>query len=343
MSSSRYDRLLKRRIPEADRKAESIVEGYERQLGESTKYILGAIREVDSAYTRKLVEQGDRVESQLDKKIRTNYPKIEYRRQGSVSNNTHIKYSSDVDLLVIIDKYIALEAPQKPQILYSGNPGQDLLNLRSECKQILDAAFPVAKIDDSGSTALCLSGGSLFCPVDVVPSNWLNTVAYAQSREEYDRGIEVYNRDRQLRTSNYPFKFNKRIDEKDRLHNGRVRMMIRLIKTLKSDLEEEGVKVNLSSFDICSIIYQAPNSIFLPAINKPFEIAEKCAFWMELSARESALSSTLKVVDDSRIIYDNDDKNKASVILSKELTNVISSAKKEHQGIEYITEAHYKG
>ncbi len=103
--NNRYDNLLRRRASLEDRSLYYFSESFEKEKGEYTKYILGAMKPVEAKYTKRLIEQGDRVESQLAGRLDVEYSNLEFRRQGSVSNNTHIKYYSDVDVLVVIDKF----------------------------------------------------------------------------------------------------------------------------------------------------------------------------------------------------------------------------------------------
>ena len=338
--SKRYSNLLYRRAPELDRTVESFSESFEQVTGEYTKYLIGAIKPVDKKYTDRLVEQGNRIENQLQKRMVDVYPGIEFRRQGSVSNLTHIRYFSDVDVLVIIDKFITLQPPQKPSNPYKGEPKDDLLELRQKCYHELNIAFPKVTIDNAGSTSLSLEGGSLVCKVDVVPSNWYDTNEYSETYLEHFRGIMVLNKDEMERKKNFPFLFNYRINEKDNECNGTVRMLIRLLKTLKADADEEN-KVELSSFDICSIAYRIPNEYLNFQINEPLDIIKNFALWMQKIINDSELRKILKVVDDSRIIFDEDEKYNDFVKLFNDLVDLYNGAKEENQ-MKLITEAHLK-
>ena len=338
--SKRYNNLLNRRAPSLDRTVEAFSESFEHISGEYTKYLIGAIKPVDKKYTDRLIEQGDRVENQLQKRIVDIYPDIEFRRQGSVSNLTHIKYYSDVDVLVIIDKFFTLEPPQVPQNPYKGEPKNDLLELRQKCYQELNLAFPKVNIDNTGSTSLSLEGGSLVCKVDVVPSNWYDTNDYSRYKLEHFRGIMILNKDEMERKKNFPFLFNFRIDEKDKQCNSTVRMLIRLLKTLKADANE-GNEVDLSSYDICSIAYRIPNDFLYFKLNEPLDIIRNFLLWMEKIINDSNIRSSLKVVDDSRLIFNENNKLKDFKILANDLDELYNGAKAENQ-MKLITESHLK-
>lgn len=339
--SNRYNRLLNRRAPSQDRTIQKFAEAYESVLGEYSKYLIGAIKPVDNNYTKKLIEQGDRVENQLQTRTKDTYPTLDFRRQGSVSNNTHIKYYSDVDVLVIIDKFISLEEPQVPKSPYNGDPKNDLLELRQKCYNELNVAFPKVIIDNSGATALSLEGGSLICKVDVVPSNWYNTNNYANTGLDYYRGIMVLNKDKMERIKNAPFLFNYRINEKDIQCNGVVRMLVRLLKTLKADAEESKQSIDFSSYDICSSAYRIPNDFLKFQLNEPLDIIRNFLLWMKKIIDDNELRKTLKVVDDTRVIFDESNKLNEFIKLYNDLLELYNGALNENQ-LKLITEAHLK-
>lgn len=339
--SNRYNRLLNRRAPSQDRTLQKFAESYESVLGEYTKYLVGAIKPVDNNYTKKLIEQGDRVENQLQTRTKDTYTNLEFRRQGSVSNNTHIKYYSDVDVLVIIDKFITLEEPQVPTNPYKGEPKNDLLELREKCYNELNVAFPKVVIDNSGSTALSLKGGSLICKVDVVPSNWYDTNDYAKTKLEYLRGIMVLDKEKMERIKNAPFLFNNRINEKDNQCNGAVRMLVRLLKTLKADAEESNQSIDFSSYDICSSAYRIPNEYLKFQLNEPLDIIRNFLLWMKKIIDDGELRKNLKVVDDSRTIFNESNKLNEFTKLYADLLELYNGASKENQ-LKLLTEAHLK-
>ena len=60
-----------------------------------------AMKSVEPSYTAKTKEAGEKVKGHLD----TGLSNKTYRYQGSVMTNTHIKGYSDIDLLVISNKF----------------------------------------------------------------------------------------------------------------------------------------------------------------------------------------------------------------------------------------------
>jgi hypothetical protein len=302
-----YQRMLNRRVPPDE---QMIKEAYEHVRGTYTRYILGAMAPVGATRTRRLEEQGDRVENQLQNRLSAEYPALQFKRQGSVSNRTHIRYYSDVDVLVLIGKFHTVQSPLQPTYPYAGDVVDDLLVLRRRCREELTKAFSQATVDDSGSTALTLSGASLVCAVDAVPSNWYNTVAYDRGDGDYTRGVMVLNKSTKQRKTNYPFLFNSRLEVHDSCYSGSPRGLIRLLKSIREDHLEEnpGTTIEFSSFDICSIVYRVPAQYFVAPVDQPLELIRNCMTWLATVLQNSDQQNALMVIDDTRKIFDTDRK-----------------------------------
>ena len=226
------------------------------------KYIVGAMLPVAQNYTQQIISCRKSVEnvlSQMNENIYSDAP-LEFEYQGSVSNNTHIRHNSDVDLLTIIGLYETLEYPQRPQHPYQGVPENDLARLRNECINQIKKVMYNVHIDDSGAKSIALRGGSLIVKVDVVPANWFNSNQYAETNDKTYRGVQVYNIRSNERILNYPFWFNDLLKKKDSSTAGVFKRAIRLLKTIKADAERiEGTKIKFSSYAISSLLYNVPN------------------------------------------------------------------------------------
>ena len=76
----------------------------------SIRYAVGAMQEVSKRYTEISIETAKRIEKQLEPRLLNNHNIVtEYRLQGSVPLNIHIKGVSDVDLLVLNKSYYRTE------------------------------------------------------------------------------------------------------------------------------------------------------------------------------------------------------------------------------------------
>ncbi len=71
----------------------------------NTRYALGAMQAVDADYTKVSIEEAKRVGVQLESGLAKLNIAIQLRLQGSVPCDIHIRGVSDVDLLVLDDRY----------------------------------------------------------------------------------------------------------------------------------------------------------------------------------------------------------------------------------------------
>src|SRR5438874_12954141 len=73
-------------------------------------YIAEAMEPVPPEYTAKTLAESDRVQNQLSKEFEVRNLGVEYEHQGSVTNDTHIRFYSDIDLLVLPTWFVSVEA-----------------------------------------------------------------------------------------------------------------------------------------------------------------------------------------------------------------------------------------
>lgn len=278
---------------------EIVTESYEvlkESLG--VKYAIGAMQPVDEEYTENTFLEGERVLNQLRKLEEKGY-EVEFKYQGSVTNNTHIKSHSDIDILVLHCGFFSLEPPQIPANPYKGDPIQDLSGLREESYEILKSSFPAVDIDNDGAKCINLKGGSLRREVDVVPSNWFDTVKYTETRLEYYRGVMILDNIKKERLTNTPFFHNKLLNDKDSQTAFNYKKMVRLLKTLKADAD---VTIKLSSYDIAALLYHMDNSAYLVG-SSPLRLIEKSLHYLKDICTNEALRNSLHVPDESRSIF----------------------------------------
>jgi hypothetical protein len=223
------------------------------EMEKSRNYAITAMEELPPRSTEISFEEGNKIKGHLQAEL----PNVEFKFQGSVTTKTHIKGASDIDLLVIINKFYSLEPPQVAQSPYKGNTSDDMTELRNSCIKILENAYSVANVDTTGSKSIKVSGGSLRRDIDVVPANWYDSIKYAKFGYDYLRGVQVFNKDTKERTPNYPFLNQHLIEKKDSECNGQYRPLVRLAKTIKADSENKNIQ-DLSSYDIQALFYSMP-------------------------------------------------------------------------------------
>ena len=150
----------------------------------------------------------------------------------------------------------------------------------------------------------------------------------------------VFNRDKNDRVKNYPFLFNYRIDQRDTEFQGLLRGQVRLLKTIKSDLEQEGADVSLSSFDICSLVYRMSADDLVAIRLSPYQIATRLLQWLRFLESSEPARESLNVVDDSRKIFDSREKLNGLVKLLHGLQELYDALPKDLNAFLYETRAH---
>jgi hypothetical protein len=301
MTLNRLQQLRNRRIDPLIPVMEAN-EAYKRLSGEDSavQYTIGAMQPIDPEYTRRTIEERTRVEKQLDEGYRNLSLAVQFDYQGSVTNDTHIRAHSDVDLLTVDDRFYGVQPPNSPATVYSGDPVADLRQIRRSAVSILKAAYPTAKVDESGSKAINISGGSLRRKIDVISSNWWRTVEYVKEGHKYWLGVEVLDNDKGVRVSNKPFLHNKRIDDKDKVANGGLRKLIRLLKSLKYDSNEV---IELTSYDITGIVYSMPQSQLYSHPGQDLILAHNCHSFLLYLEMDSATRERILVPNDTRKVF----------------------------------------
>lgn len=301
-----------------------VKESYEaRAQTAATRYALGAMSEVNPRYTEISVEECLRIAKQLTKNLSGEGIFCDYRLQGSVPTNTHIRGISDVDFLVIIrdQQWFDRSGPKANQyVLYDGDLFKDLIDLRNESESILKSQFPAADVNCRGAKSIKISGGSLKREIDVVPAAWFNSVDYQKNESEEFRGIDILDRTVPKTIRNFPFRHISNINRQANISNNGSKMAIRLLKNIKND-SDRGIR--LSSYEIAGLIWNSPpewvsfrpgydlsvlvgTEKLLSALASNYEIAAKC-----------------RAPDDTRYIIDDPEKYLHLVALSQEVTALL--------------------
>jgi hypothetical protein len=300
-----------------------------------TRYALGGMQEVGPDYTQKSIETAIRVGKQLEAGLRLAGFSIEFRLQGSVPLNVHIRGVSDVDLLNLDTSFFtyAVAGPRAQAGLYTSPTPRTsigvLSELRAEAEKILKSQYPAAEVDTTGGKAISISGGSLARPVDVVPSHWFDTVNYQQTHDETHRGITIFDSKKQQTIDNFPFLHIALINYADQATSGGLKKAIRLCKNVKSDAESEGTAIGLPSFDIAATMYHADKSkLSLGSVHELAILAETQRH-LDYLARNPEAARSLKVPDGSRAIFDTVEKFNGLKALSIEIDDLAVEVAKE--------------
>lgn len=310
MSRSRLEKLTARRNDPSVTRSD-LNEVYKRMSeDESVKYAIGAMQPLDPAYIDNTLAEGERVRNQLESGFTARGQKADYKLQGSATNGTSIRVYSDLDLLTLHTAFHDLQPPLVPTIPYTGDPLADVRTLRTAAVAVLRSAFPAAHVDDTGGKAISISGGSLRRKVDVVIANWWHTADYVTSSQEHHRGVRVYDSISEERIKNKPFLHNYLIDKRDRELHGNLRMMIRLLKSLKYDADPP---VAMSSYDIAAIAYNMPSNLLSVPRTQELQLVAAADSYLTHLVVDERLRDGLLVPNEMRKIFGNDGASLASL------------------------------
>jgi hypothetical protein len=300
------------------------------------RYVIETMKSIPKSYTEATFEEGERVKVQLDETLNFGGSKAEFRYQGSVTNDTHIKFYSDVDLLVIDTDFVSIEPPKKPASPYKRDPLAELKQLRADCTAILKKEFPAAKIDTDGGKCVSISGGSLHRTIDVVIANWWNTVEYQRSASEIVRGVKVFDAFELERIANKPFFHNELVDKRDKQFNGNLRRVCRYLKSEKYDAE---LGVSISSYDIVSIAWNMPDSYLVGEKGKELALAQNARTYLRFLLNNDTVRNSLTVPNGMRKVFGEGGAAKSGLLalyteVNDGLTEVEASLAKTYRRIQ---------
>ena len=241
---------------------------------EAAKYVLRAMCAVDEEYTRKTKEAGEAAKQHLSSQL----SKVSFEYQGSVMTDTHIRGASDIDLLVVCEKFYGTDILKVREELqrswkydyvqqsrlkrfdssfssYQGDSLRDLRELRMSIESILSSKYSIC--DVSKPKSVKITNQHLHRDVDVVTSSWFQSLDYILSGMPMEkRGIYIYNKDiNREEGPDYPFLSISRINNRSAETQGRLKRMIRFLKNVRTDSDKE---IPLNSFEINAICYSIP-------------------------------------------------------------------------------------
>lgn len=320
-------------------------ESWQKRAGNQpyTRYALGAMQEVGPDYTKISRETAERVGKQLKSGLTAAGFTVDFRLQGSVPLNVHIRGVSDVDLLNLENDYHTYERGGfREQIgLYTSPDSRNSIGvlwpLRQKAEQILKNAYPAATVDTSGGKAIAISGGSLARPVDVVPSHWHDTWDYQRSGNERDRAVIILNKKVPETIQNLPFLHIDKINNEDTACYGGLKKAIRLCKNVKNDALEEGRSINFPSFDIAATMYHADRTALCAGQVYELAVLGETQRFLDEFYHSPEKAKSLYVPDGSRKIFDTNDKYEGLKTLSYEMDFLLKEVAKE-QGAPVIGE-----
>jgi len=311
---------------------DSVTKGYRTKTrSKSFQYALVSMQEVDAQYTAISYREADRVAKQIDSGLLRRGKDVTVELQGSLPLNVHLRRVSDVDMLVwpltffVFDNY---GVAASSYTISTTNAVSEITSLRAECCSVIRSAFPAAKVDDSGAKCITVSEGSLLREIDVVPSVLYKTATYQRTKNDEDRGIQIYDKKAYEQIRNYPFKVRALINAKEGRAGGGCKKAIRLLKNMREDSD---TSITLSSFNIMSLVYamQDPDLVHSPYYEG--KIVASLQNWFFTLANDETYLRGLDTVDGSRKIVQSAADVAAVSLMSDELNVLVLRIAQELQ------------
>lgn len=316
----------------------SLKEAYEKRTSsDATKYALGAMQQLEPEATKVSLDEAERVKNQLNTGLNAAGIPASYELQGSVPLNIHIRFSSDIDMLVLHGGFVTYDATGPRSNTYHGvaeTPLGYIRRLRTSCEEILTNEFPAAKVDTSGAKSISLSGGSLRRKVDVVPSHWHDTAAYQQTKAKHDREVRVLDKHTNVFIPNSPFLHMKCVEEKDIRTAGGAKKLIRFLKNLKRDANKT---IKLTSYDIASLVWHVDDGSLIKPYYMELSLIAEAQQFLQTLIDNPWCTYNLDTPDKSRKIVDTSDKYDSISLLKAEVDQVAADIAKELRPL-YVTD-----
>lgn len=310
-----------------------------REIGnkKALEYVRRIMHGVEPNYTQKTVEAGKRVMGHL-KDVDSS---LDYKFQGSVMTNTHIKGYSDIDLVQITNRFFrhdskdlymkeyenpyrsTLIKTQLSQIInsvyFSGDANVVLKDIREKAEEKLLAVYKNVNIGKPKSIEVRPT--SPVRMIDVVTASWFKSLDSILVDDEDYRGIEIYDKEKNLRLSvDYPFIKIKFLNKRDNEVNGRLKKMIRFLKSIKADSDNSD-QISLSSFDIASICYNI--EVFNYDSKPYFELVEVLLNEFKKIIDNQFYRDGIRSIDNTESIFkDKPKKIKGAILLYREIKSV---------------------
>lgn len=313
------------------------------------RMVLTAMLPVDSESVKRSLEAGERVKERLREAfVRKSLSVPEFKYQGSVVANTQIKGASDIDLLVIncasfgwdaagIGKALEAEKTHVPMSsngikleavynapLYDGDSIKDIKDQRAVCEECLKSIYTECNIAKGKSIQILHK--TYDQKVDVVNCSWFDNVeSVIHDRQDPYRGIRIFDKraDRWMQ-DDYPFKKIRLMDERDKMTDGKFKGMIRLLKTIKADVEACAA---LSSFDIYSIAYAMPIQDYGKVVGNDLVYA-MTRFISSLAADRDLANAVHQLDCKESVFAYEEEKFKSLLALAKDLSAICIELRK---------------
>lgn len=231
LRSRRYDEALKEPI---------LSEAFtSTDYPDSVKYALESMVEIAPSYAYKVYSISKKIHEKLNKALKKRGYYADYRYQGELKTYSNIILYGDVELMVI-----KKDISEKPHIAVQ--------RLAMELLEILRGDSDFKSVDYSDKTRIRITAMKPTCEIDILPSVWVDSLEFKQTKNEIYRGIAEFDFKKRKVKKYLPFLNIARINARDQRTNGTFKSLSRLLKTLRADSD---ARINLKDSEINAILY----------------------------------------------------------------------------------------
>ncbi|WET03967.1 hypothetical protein P0R33_06415 [Flavobacterium sp. YJ01] len=247
-----------------------------------------SMQRLGNKYNDRTKEAASRVKNHLEQNFSLHFGR-DYRNQGSVMTDTNIRVHSDFDLLTIVNRYHYPGTGVPNDNPYTeSDPNIDIKDLRKQAINILESQYDI--VDTSGEKSIFIFNKALNRKVDVVFCFWYNSKDYEDTKNEYYRGVYLYNFKTGLKKLDFPFAHISQVNSKGDATNDGSRKAIRLLKTLRSDNDD----IKLNSFVLTTVVHAIDNSKLFYQAGKEISIAKVLSIHLEKLIRDGDYRRSVK-------------------------------------------------
>ncbi len=218
-------------------------------------YLREAMQPMSNSITNTMVDDCNEIENKLKEAYLEQNICADFMITGSTLFNTHISEKETIDLVIIYtgfgkDKQLS----NSDKINY-----QEIIALRNYTYKKLNLLYPEAKIDDSLPLALEMSNPSRLNNFRLYFGIWQNILTTASGFNSFSNPVKIFNNRSEIINFCDPIKSLFELNKKDNLVYGNIKSLIRILKNLKADSDNNE---HLSGYEITSILFSM-ESIFL--------------------------------------------------------------------------------
>jgi len=237
--SLRLENLKNRRYDEALKEPVLSDAFSKTDYPDSVKYALESMVEIDPSYAYKVYAISRKIHEKLTKLLKKRGYYVDYRYQGELKTFSNIMLYGDVELIVI-----KKDVTDKAHL--------DVQRLAMELLEILRGDKEFKSIDYSDKTRIRITAQKPTCEIDILPSVWVDSIEFKQTKNEIYRGIAEFDFKSRRVKKYLPFLNIARVNSRDQHTEGAFKRLSRLLKTLRADNDE---RIDLKDSEINAILY----------------------------------------------------------------------------------------